>query len=134
VLIVEGEPGLPVEVSEVALTQGSPLKTVRGTLDDLRAMAGELAGAHLRVILTEPERVGLADEVREQFPGAVDVRIAHDDQDDDGQDEQTWEFDDFHRSPADLFAEYLADNDATDPTLTGLFAELLEDVLATDPA
>ncbi len=86
------------------------------------------------MILTEPERVGLADDVRDEFPGAVDVRIARDDEDDTATDEQAWELDDFHRSPADLFAEYLDEHDATDPTLTGLFAELLEDVLATDPA
>lgn len=133
VLVVTAEPGLPAEVDEVALTQGKPLRTVRGTVDELRARADELEGAHLRVVLTEPERVGLADEVREQFPGTVDVRIARDDEDE-ADDEQAWGLDDFHRSPADLFAEYLDDQDATDPTLTGLFAELLEDVLATDPA
>lgn len=134
VLVVTAEPGLPAEVDDVALTQGKPLRTVRGTVEELRARADELEGAHLRVVLTEPERVGLADEVREQFPGAVDVRIARDDDEDPSEDEQAWELDDFHRSPADLFAEYLDDQDATDPTLTGLFAELLEDVLATDPA
>jgi DNA repair protein SbcD/Mre11 len=132
VLVVEVEPGLPATVRQVDLTAGVPLRTVRGTVAELAERADELARAHLRIVVTEPRRPGLADEVRERFPTAVDVTIARPDDDESEEATPAWELDDFQRSPTDLFAEYLAEADAADPDLTGLFAELLEDVLATD--
>lgn len=131
VLVVEAEPNLPATVRTVDLTRGRPLRTVRGPLAELESRVAELGDAHLRVVLTDPERAGLADEVRERFPTAVDVRIERDDEAGDG--EQAWELDDFHQSPADLFAQYLDEAQVTDPDLTALFAELLEQVADPQP-
>lgn len=127
VLIVEAEPGLPARVRTVDLTRGRHLRTVRGTLAEVAQQVEDLGDAHLRLVLTEPDRAGLADEAREAFPTAVDVRIARED-DEAGDDVPVWDLDDFHRSPADLFAEYLAEAQVQDPDMTALFAELVEQV------
>lgn len=141
VLVVDAAPGLPAQVRTVDLTRGRPLRTVRGTVADLEARMDDLGDAHLRVVLTEPDRAGLADEVRERFPTVVDVRIARDDDEDGGED--VWELDDFHQSPVELFGQYLDELDVEDPDLTALFGDLLEQVAdpqleeatgATDPA
>jgi exonuclease SbcD len=131
VLVVEAERGLPAQVRPVDLTAGIPLRTAHGSLADLTARRDELTGAHLRLVVTEPARAGLADEVREAFPGAVDVRVAPD-VDDVDEVEPRWELDDFQRAPAALFADYLASEHVDDPDLTRLFAELLEDVVAPE--
>ena len=141
VLVVDAAPGLPAQVRTVDLTRGRPLRTVRGTVADLEARMDDLGDAHLRVVLTEPDRAGLADEVRERFPTVVDVRIARDDDEDGGED--VWELDDFHQSPVELFGQYLDELDVEDPDLPALFGDLLEQVAdpqleeatgATDPA
>ncbi len=126
VLVVEAEPNLPATIRTVDLTQGRSLRTVRGPLAELESRVAQLGDAHLRVVLTDADRAGLADEVRERFPTAVDVRIDHEDRPDG--DEETWELDDFHQSPTDLFAQYLTEAQVEDPDLTALFGELLEQV------
>jgi exonuclease SbcD len=131
VLVVEAQPGLPAQVRTVDLTRGRPLRTVRGPSAELEDRVAGLGDAHLRLVLTDPARAGLADEVRERFPNAVDVRIARDD--DEATEGDAWELDDFHQSPIELFDQYLDEAQVRDPDLTALFAELLEDVADPRP-
>ncbi|MBY5161768.1 exonuclease SbcCD subunit D [Salsipaludibacter albus] len=132
VILVEAQPGLPASVTPVALHEGRPLRTVRGRVADLEARRDELLDAHVRLVLTEPGRPGLADEVREAFPNVVDVRVEREDEPDDGA--ETWDLEDFHRSPADLFAMYLEETGQDDPAVRALFDELWEASLAPDQA
>ena len=132
VLLVEAEPGLPASVEEVRLVSGRRLRTVTGTVEELRAR-DDLDDAHLRVVVTEPERAGIADEVREALPNAVDVRRQRDDENPDT-DDPDFDLDDLTRSPVELFAEYLAEERIDDPRLQTMFNDLLEDVLAADQA
>lgn len=131
VLLIDAEPGLPARVEQIPLAAGRRLRTVRGTVEELRAR-DDLADAHLRVVITEPERAGLADEVRQALPQAVDVRI-HRDEDDDLE-EPVFDLDALSGNPIELFDEYLREQQIEDPRITLLFTELLEDVLATDQA
>lgn len=133
VLVVEAEPGLPATVREVALHTGRPLRTVRGTVEQVAARMDDVGDAHVRMVLTDGSRPGLADELRERFPTVVDVRVDRD-TDDDAADPDDWELEDFQRSPADLFAEYLADTDQVDNQVLALFGELWEAALAPDQA
>ena len=48
---------------------------MRGTLDELRARGRAVGDAWLRVVVREPTRAGLADDVRALLPRAVDVRV-----------------------------------------------------------
>jgi exonuclease SbcD len=49
--------------------------TVQGTLKYLTDRADEFGDAYLRVYLEEQARPGLADDVRELLPNAVEVKV-----------------------------------------------------------
>src|SRR5260221_216580 len=116
---------LRVDARPVRVAGGRPLRTRRGTLDEVIA-AGEQAGdAYLRVVLAEPGRAGLGDLVRDKLPNALEVQL-----------------DDEHRprpgtgggakpnragrSPQQLFGDYLAEQNIDDPRISGMFAEMLD--------
>jgi exonuclease SbcD len=111
----------------VPITGSRPLRSLRGTLDEVIA-AGEQAGdAYLRVILAEPGRAGLGDLVRDKLPNTLEVQL-----------------DDAHRprpgshggdrpsragrTPLQLFDDYLHEQDIDDPRVRAMFAELLDEV------
>ncbi len=121
--VVALQPGLPAKVTGVPLTQGRPLRTVRGTLDQLRPLAGTLGDSWLRVRLDEPGRNGLADEARALLgPGVVDVVIDRDPSS--AGSERARRRD--GRSPHELFAQYLAEHGMVDPELEVGFARLYD--------
>jgi exonuclease SbcD len=142
VTVVDVRPGKPAAVRSVPLTAGSRLRTLRGSLVDVLAAGAELpalasaeevpgnTGAesgpwpdHLRVVLDEAPRAGLADEVRERVPAVVEVVLAPRDTADGG---RTADPDRLRRTPRDLFAEYLTEHDVADARLLPLFDELVE--------
>ena len=132
VLIVTAEPGVRADARPVPVTGGRPLRTLRGTLDQVIAEGEQAGEAYLRVILAEPGRAGLGDLVRERLPNTLEVML-----------------DDAHRprpgsrsgdrasrvgrSPQELFAGFLTEQNIDDPRLTAMFAELLDEV-TSDPA
>ncbi len=126
VLVVEVGAGLPASVRTVPLTAGRALRTVRGTVDDLRALAGDVGDDWLRVVVDEPARAGLAEEVRALLPNAVQVS-ARPVEAEDGAPRAVR----LGRSPDELFAEYLAERDVEDPRLLTLFGELHDEL--SDP-
>ncbi len=123
VLVVEVEPGLPASVRPVRLEAGRALRTLRGTFADLRALAGQVGDDWLRVEVDEPARAGLAEEVRELFPNAVQVSARPAEAAEGGPRPTR-----LGRSPDELFAEYLAEQDVEDPRLLDLFRELHDDL------
>jgi exonuclease SbcD len=139
--VVDIRPGLPADVRGVALRTGRRLRTIRGTLVDVLAAAGaatapddpdgrdhadDLDGGrdHLRVVLDEPARAGLADEVRERLPDAVEVVLAPRDGD---ERRRVADPDRLRRTPHDLFAEYLGERDVDDDRLLALFDDLVDE-------
>lgn len=130
VLVVDAEPGVPARVRPVPLRSGRRLRTLKGSLAEVSAR-GDLDDAFLRVVLQEPPRTGLADEVRAALPNAVDVVVAAEVREDDQVSE--WSLASMHRSPHELFDEYLRDRDVEDPAVGALFSELLEEAYAPDP-
>jgi exonuclease SbcD len=113
-------------VQPVHLTQGWKLRTVEGTLPELERVTD--GDAFLRVVVHEAPRPGLADEVRELLPNAVDVRIAANpvaagaDAPVAGR---------TSLAPRELFGAYLdALGHARDERLLALFGELLEEEYA----
>ncbi|MGI8575717.1 MAG: metallophosphoesterase family protein, partial [Egibacteraceae bacterium] len=103
VLLVDATPGAPAEVRQHRLTGGRRLRTLRGTLDELAARKDEAAADHLRVIVRGQARAGLAEQVREWFPTAVDVAVEAG-ADRDGRAAPPRRL---RRSPRALFGEYL---------------------------
>ncbi|MPY95929.1 MAG: exonuclease subunit SbcD [Acidimicrobiia bacterium] len=122
-LLVEVAPGRPAKVTEVTLLAGRRLRTLRGTMAELGALAGTTGTDWLRVVVDEPARVGLADEVRDLFAHVVEVSVAAGEAAgavgpaSEGR---------LARSPVELFGEYLAGRRVEDPRLEVAFADLLE--------
>lgn len=75
VTIIDAMAGRPALVEVVGLTAGRCLRDVEGTLKELAQRAGEFGNDYLRVSVVVNEPVpGLADQVREILPNAVQVR------------------------------------------------------------
>lgn len=129
VLLIEAAPGVPATVERVPLRGGRPLRRLRGSLDDLRALAGTTGDAHLQVYVKEARRAGLAEEVRELFPEAVDVRV-----DAPAADGAPSRPSRAGRTPHELFAEFLNERGVDDARLLQMFDRLLDEAHAPDPA
>jgi exonuclease SbcD len=157
--VVDVRAGKPAVVRPVPLVTGSRLRTLRGTLVDVLAAAAALpsggeggsspagegsAGSaggldagepwpeHLRVVLDEAPRAGLADEVRERIPAAVEVVLAPREGGDGGG--RVADPDRLRRTPRDLFAEYLREHEVADERLVPLFDVVGALVTAADDA
>lgn len=126
-VIVEACAGRPAEVRPVRLDHVRRLRTLEGTLAELRAQAGRADDDLLRVLITEPARAGLADDVRELLPNAVEIRIAAP--------AATTEADLPSRAgltPHQLFAGYLDSQGVSDERVVRLFARLLDETAPLD--
>jgi exonuclease SbcD len=129
VLLVEAHPGAPAEVRTVPLRSGKRLRTIRGTLEELEALAEQAGDDHVRVVVRGQARAGLADAVRVLFPDAVEVAVESPEA---GRDDHKRPAR-LGRSPHELFAEYLAEHGADDERVRALFAELLAEEGAPAP-
>src|SRR5262249_38029860 len=128
-LVVTAAPGIRADVRPVPLAGGRPLKTLRGTLDQVIADGEQAGDDYLRVVLAEPGRAGLGDLVRDKLPNTLEVLL-----------------DDAHRprpgggrrdgdrpgrgrrSPVLLCGDYPAEQNIADPRIGAMFAELLDEV------
>lgn len=126
-LIVHATPDSRANVRPVPVRGGRPLRTLRGTLEQVVAEGREYEDAFFRVILAQQTSAGLADRVREELPDVLEVQI----------EEQfrprpaggaTTGASRLGRSPVDLFGDFLAEQNVADTRVSGLFAELLDEV------
>jgi DNA repair protein SbcD/Mre11 len=129
VVLIEAHPGRSVDagcVQSVPLTSGRPLRDVRGSLDQLRTQAPELAGAYLRVTLeVDKPEPGLAQRVKEILPDALEVSLFYPRQ------ELAVTVEPASREPLDLLRAYYArEHGAALPEEMGdLFRRLYEEEL-----
>lgn len=129
-LLVEATPDVPASTELVKLKGGRGLRTLSGTLSDLKPLAGTTGDDYLRVIVNEKARVGLGEEVRELFPNAVKVIIQHEATGGDGKKQ----LDRTNLTPHELFVAYLNEKDTEDEGLVALFDELYEEAHASSSA
>jgi DNA repair protein SbcD/Mre11 len=126
VCLVEASPGTPARVTDLPVTSGRRLRTVRGTLAELEASAPSYGEDYLRVYLQETSRAGLRDDTVALLPNALEVRIdpefAAPVRPDRPASDRT------ARTPGQLFAEYCAAREIADPRVASLFAELHDEV------
>lgn len=127
-LLVKAEPGRPASVEELPLRSGRRLMELAGTLEQVLARAGDTGDAYVKVVLQESARVGLADEVREAIPNAVEVVLDNPVERNESVEPRQG------LDPTEAFARYLADKDAADPKVQTLFAELLDEALTGAPS
>ena len=123
VTLIEAEVGKPARRQPLPLTSGRALRTIRGTSVQLEQMAGTTGGDFLRVIVEQGPSPGLADRVRDMFPDAVDVVLAHPE----GTKTRRTQVDpDELRDPRAQFRRYLKEGEIKGEDLAKLFDELLE--------
>lgn len=125
VLLVDVAPSTPARVTVEPITSGTPLRTVRGTLDELTGIADDTAGAWLRVLLRERPRAGLREAVQELLPDALEVRVDPEfvaGSDDRQRAVRTG------RTPGQLFAAYLEERGHDDAGVKDLFERLYDEV------
>jgi DNA repair protein SbcD/Mre11 len=132
VLVVDVTPTTPARVEQVPLSAGRRLRTLRGSLDQVLAARDEVGDDLLRVVLDEPPRPGLAEEVRATLPDAVDVAVAPREDEEGGDPAPELDIDALRASPAALFTEYLDELGTDDPRLTRMFQRLLEEAQEAD--
>jgi DNA repair protein SbcD/Mre11 len=77
VTIVDAKPGRKARIDSIPITAGRRLHSVKGTLKELKADAHKLVnGDWLRVtVLLDKYATGIADQVREFLPEALDIRL-----------------------------------------------------------
>src|SRR5438128_2239480 len=79
VVVVEAEPGRPAVVTPHPLTGGRPLRTIVGTLEEIREVAPTVGDALCRVTVCTDEPVpDLARLVGELLPGGTLVEVSED--------------------------------------------------------
>jgi exonuclease SbcD len=127
VTLVEVTALTPARITEVPLRAGRPLRVVTGTLAELGSVAGTTGDAHIRAVVRERARPGLADEVRELFEHVVEVAVeAPDDDGPAGRRTSRRE----GLTPVELVTAYCEAANLDAPSLVPLFAELHEEATA----
>jgi DNA repair protein SbcD/Mre11 len=123
VTVVEVTATTAAKARDVPVTSATPLRTVRGTLDQLSTV--DTADAWLRVYITEKPRAGLREAVQELLPRALEVRVdptVLSDLESAPRATRTG------KSPRALFADYLTTKGHADPDVTALFDRLYGEV------
>jgi exonuclease SbcD len=123
---VDAKPGRAPAIESVPVTAGRRLRDVKATLAELERQAGTLGTDYLRVaVITQGPVPGLAEQVRELLPNAVEVtldypRVA---KGTNGHDTSS------ALPPADLFARFYQRRNGTAPApeLARLFQALYEE-------
>jgi DNA repair protein SbcD/Mre11 len=121
VCLVEASPGTPAQVTDIPITTGRRLRTVRGTVAELAALAEQAGEDYLRVWVREPARAGLREEVVALLPNALEVRI---DPEFAAPVAASRPAAGPERAPSELFREYLGTRGVADPRVEQLFARL----------
>jgi exonuclease SbcD len=122
VVVVEAHPGGAASVESVPIRAGRRLRDVTGSLSEVLAHAPEAGDDYLRVTVEASAPMpGLAEQVRERLPNAVDVRLALR-----GPAEVPVVAVAGARPPAEVFAEYYRERHgaAPAPELLALFREV----------
>ena len=121
VILVDAEAGRPAVVRAHELASARPLVTLTGTLEEIRGLAAP-DDALIRVIITEPARAGLVDDVRSAHPGIIEVRMERAITRTASRTRTTVAL-----SPSELFASYLIAENVDDQPVRELFDRLLEE-------
>ncbi len=119
--VVEAKPGQPAAVEQVPLSAGRRLRRISGSMASLAESADSAGDDFLLVEVQESARPGLADDVRELLPNAVEVRVRAAESVSDEPRTRGG------RAPQELFHDYLEDLGAGNESVEALFDELLED-------
>jgi exonuclease SbcD len=124
VVVVEAAPGKAASIESVPLTAGRRLRDVSGTFEELQGLADGLGDAFLRVKVKTPAPVpGLAEQVKQILPNALDVTVDHPREEPGPVAART------SLEPTELFARYYARKNGAEPSeaLSALFQAIYEE-------
>lgn len=129
VLLVEATPGNPVTITDLPIRGGRRLRTVEGTLDQLRAEAeaGTYGDDWLRVRIKERLSSGLRDHVLGVLPNALEIHLHESVAPTSSGGASATQV--AARTPAQLFADYCAVAGVDDDRVGSLF-DVLHDELS----
>jgi exonuclease SbcD len=123
VAIVEVSTTKAAKVRDVPVPAALTLRTVRGTLEQLKTV--DLPDAWLRVFVREAPRLGLREDVQELLPNALEVRIDPDMVPDAAGARMAQRA---GRSPRQLFGDYLDSRGTAEDDVRELFDTLYDEV------
>lgn len=130
VVLGEAHPGTPTVTRTVEITGGRRLRTVTGTVADLISRKAEFGDGYLRVWVREPARAGLREQLTEELPNALEIRIDPEFAAAVNGSRPTSSHVD--RTPGELFGLYLSEQRIEDPRLSALFGELHDQLASGD--
>ncbi len=129
VTLVEVGAQSAAKITQVPVTAAVPLRTVRGTLDELaKVKAGD---GWLRVYVRERPRAGLREAVQELLPQALEVRIDPSLVAEMAAADSSTPARRAGRAPGELFSDYLRSRGHADPAVSQLFDRLYGEVRAS---
>jgi exonuclease SbcD len=123
VAVIDLIPGKPAAVREIPLTAGRQLLDVSGTMEELATYRTTKDSAFLRATLKcDGPRPGLADEVRDRLPNAIEVRLEYPRREENNSPSLRG------LAPREQFARYYADRHGAPAgeAMLSLFDELVE--------
>ncbi len=126
VSLVDVGADVAARVTEVPITAGTQLRTVRGTLAELATV--DAGDALLRVVVSEAPRAGLREEVQALLPNALEVRIDPRMLPDPAAAARSGAAGRAGRAPGELFADYLTQRGHVDEATVALFHRLHDEV------
>ncbi len=121
-LLVEASPGTPARVTDIPILSGRRLRTVEGTVEELRANAEEYGEDWLRIRIKQPAYAGLRDDIIEALPNALEIHI-HPDFTNTGSGKVS-AVQVAAKTPRELFADYCAHVGVADDRVQRLFDQL----------
>jgi exonuclease SbcD len=124
VLLVEATPDTPARVTDIPITSARRLRTLRGTVVELSTVDVDPTDL-LKVVVTEPARAGLREEVQELLPNVLEVHVERAAAPSVRAPEPTRT----DRAAGDLLHDYLVDREVSDPRVEALFARLHDEIL-----
>lgn len=129
VCLVQASPSTPATITDLPITAGRRLRTVHGTVAEIVGRAEEFGDDFLRVIIREPARAGLREEITDVLPNALEVRI--DTEFALSITNQAARTDHRDRSPAELFGDFCAARGVADERVQLLFERLHDELTST---
>jgi exonuclease SbcD len=124
IVIVDVTAGNPAHLESIPLHSGKRLRQLEGTLSELKAQADSVGEDFLKIVIkTETHIPGIADEVRDLFRNALEVRQ------DCPHDEDPVPEANGTRQPHELFADFFRESRGSDPSeeMTSAFQNLFRE-------
>ena len=129
VCLVEASPMTPAHVTDIPITAARRLRTLRGTVAELLELGAAYPDDYLRVWVTEPTRAGLREEITDELPQVLEVRIDPAFAATPGRASSSAAT---SQTPEELFAEFYRQQGGEDPRLLALFSELHDELTTAD--